>query len=262
MTVEQLYDGLSDMVPGSLSCDWDNDGIMVLPSAGQRVSKVLVALDADEYSCSYALENEFDVIVTHHPIIFRPLKKVSDVKLTSLIKNNISVFSFHTRLDAYVNGVNRALADKLLIADLQPLENGIGMIGRNRETMTVNEYAECVSKLLGTAVSYIPSEKEVKSVAVVGGSGGDFVENAISAGADVLVTGEAGYHVICDASEIGLHIFVCGHYETEFPVCAVLRNMIIALDDSLTVEIFHHRKIFVKKSKNLFDNVDNIAFEF
>ena len=93
ITVERLYGKLSDLIPASLSCDWDNDGLMVLPSPGLEVRRVLVALDADGYACSYAVKNGFDVIVTHHPLVFRPLKNVTDERLTSLIKNDIAVFS-------------------------------------------------------------------------------------------------------------------------------------------------------------------------
>lgn len=247
ITAEQLYNILSDLIPSSLSCDWDNDGLMVLPSPGLEVRKVLVALDADEYVCSYAVKNGFDAIVTHHPLVFRPLKNVTNEKLASLIKNDVAVLSFHTRLDAYSEGVNRVLAEKLQLRDISFLENGLGTIGNNPVGATVSEYAEYLGNLLETAVSFIPSEMAVKRVAVIGGSGGDYANIARDAGADVLVTGEAGYHDICDAADNGIYILACGHYETEYPVCSLLKKMILQADSDLYVELLPNKRIAVVK---------------
>ena len=104
------------------------------------MKKVLLSLDATEGAVEYAAENGFDAVVTHHPLIFRPIKTVSDSRFMSLIKNDIAVFSFHTRLDAVDGGVNTALSELLGITDTERFgDDGLGVFG-NVSPMTAREF--------------------------------------------------------------------------------------------------------------------------
>ena len=119
MTVRELYDRLSQMIPQSLSCEWDHDGLMICPNRDRKVSKVLVALDPTEDILELACREHFDVVLTHHPFLFHGLETVdeSDPKgkrVVELILNGVSVMCFHTRLDALEGGVNDALAETLM----------------------------------------------------------------------------------------------------------------------------------------------------
>ena len=111
-TVKALYDFLEEKIPRSLSSEWDNDGLMVCPDENAEVKKILFALDATDNVINFAKENSFDTIITHHPLIFSPLRSVNGEntvsrRAISLIKSGISVMSFHTRLDS-VGGVSSA----------------------------------------------------------------------------------------------------------------------------------------------------------
>ena len=117
-TIDELYRFLNEKFPENLRCDWDNDGLMVAAEPDREVYRVLCSLDVTDECVDYAIENKFDVIVSHHPMIFKPLKGVNYLdpvarKTIKLLKNNISVMSFHTRLDAAAGGVNDLFA-KLL----------------------------------------------------------------------------------------------------------------------------------------------------
>ena len=97
MTVKELYEALSERIPESLSCDWDNDGIMCAPDLSREVNRVLITLDVTEELADYAVERDFDLIVSHHPLVFRPISSLTEEnhvarKLIKLASNNISVF--------------------------------------------------------------------------------------------------------------------------------------------------------------------------
>ena len=105
MKTRELYNKLEERIPRSLSCQWDNDGLMCCPDGNKEVKRVLIALDVTGAVVDYAKNNGYDVIISHHPFIFNGLKSVDDegyisAKLISLIKSDIAVISFHTRLDA------------------------------------------------------------------------------------------------------------------------------------------------------------------
>ncbi len=243
-TLSELYKSLENIIPSELSCSWDNDGLMVSGDTEKTVKKALIALDATNSVIEYAIEINADVIITHHPLIFSPIRSLVSPKLITLVKKGISVLSFHTRLDALDEGVNSALAAKLCIENTEALSSELGLIGDAHTEISVNDYAEFVCKALGCdAVSFIPSEKTVRRVAVVGGSGKDYIDDAVRHGADVFVTGESGYHSMCDAADMGLHVIDAGHYETEQPVCEVLNDFIRRIDPDIKTFVYESKRI-------------------
>ena len=111
MNVAELYEYLNERIPASLSCEWDNDGLMCCPDPDKEVSRVLITLDVTDDAVSAAISGGYDLIVSHHPLVFRPLKSVTPYDITSarvieLIKSDVSVMSFHTRLDAVDGGAD------------------------------------------------------------------------------------------------------------------------------------------------------------
>ena len=244
MTVKQLYSILNSNIPTSLSCEWDNDGLMCCPDADAPVRRVLVALDVTERVVDTAIEGGYDLIVSHHPLVFKGIKSVNGAdpvarKLLKLIKHGISVFSFHTRLDALSGGVNDVLADALGIADAVSFgEEGIGKIGFLPEPVDAREFAERVKTALGAdAVLLSDAGVLCHRVAVLGGSGGDDLGAAIAAGADTYVSGELKFHQLNDAPELGVNLIEAGHFFTEQPVCDTLARMIRACDGTLTCNV-------------------------
>lgn len=247
MNVRELYSAMSELYPKSLSCAWDNDGIMVSPDLEREVKNVLVSLDATDAAIRYAIANGFDTLVTHHPMIFRGIKSVvtdnfSGRRVLDSVLGRLSVLSFHTRLDAADGGVNDALADILGYRPTARFGDGESPeIGRiiEIETMTAKEFAALVRDRLGCAAVRLNGnpDKEVTRVALCGGDGKDFVCPALIEGCDLFLTGDAGYNMAGDASEEGLVTIEAGHYHTEAPVCRILAEKIFEICGAYT-EIF------------------------
>lgn len=231
MNIVEFYEKLEELYPRSLSCAWDNDGIMCTPGAVYEIEKVLVCLDATEDAICYAIENGFDTVLCHHPMIFSGMKSVTPLnsvgrKVINAIMNNISVISLHTRLDAGDGGVNDALAEALCLRNVGKFGDAecetIGRIGTLKEEMTLLELASFVKKALGAPaveLSCDDSGDKVKTVAVVGGAGKDFIRVAKKAGADVIVIGEGSYNAVLDAAQDEMNIICAGHFYTEDVVC-------------------------------------------
>lgn len=243
-TVKEFYDYMDERIPSSLSCEWDNDGLMVCADACAEVKKVLLALDATDAVADYAVENGFDTVVTHHPMIFSPLRALSALDPTAkkaifLAKNGVSVMSFHTRLDALEGGVNDVLAEKLGVRDTVPFGpdgEKLGRIGVLESPMELYDFCKKTGEALSSpCVSAIGGKKSVKKVALLGGGGKDFVKSAAKCGADIFVTGEVTYNVMLDAAAMGLSLVTAGHYHTERPVLAYFEKIILEKFDDIEV---------------------------
>lgn len=245
MTVIELYQHLNELIPPSLSCEWDNDGLMCAPDHNREVKSILLALDITERVIDKAIEGNFDVILSHHPLIFRPLKNLSGCdpnsrNLLKLTQNGIAAMSFHTRLDALNGGVNDRLASILELNSVEILGHEgemIGRIGHLPRTMTFVDFAKSVkTKLDAPYVNCIASSSPVSKVALVGGDGKDFMLDAYKAGADVYLTGSISYNMMVDAAELGLGIIEAGHFHTEHPVLLFLEHLLHNLDNTLHIE--------------------------
>ncbi len=239
MTIIELYNALDARIPRSLSCPWDNDGLAVCPDKNAPVTGVYIALDATESAVNAALSQGCNVILTHHPLLFRGIKAVCDEttvsrKVIELIQKGMSAMSFHTRLDTVNGGVNDTLAACLDLADVtsfgdcdNPEGKKMGRIGYLKQLMYPHEFAAFVKERLhAPSVVYAPSSELIYCVAVLGGGGDGDVAAAMQAGADAYVTGELKYHQLCDIPFEGMTLVEAGHYHTEFPVCAVLSDMV------------------------------------
>lgn len=233
MTVWSFYRNLCELYPKSLSCDWDNDGLMCCADGEREVKKVLVSLDATKEAILYAAEGGFDTLLVHHPLIFRGISALTtedpvQERVLLAAKNGITVISLHTRLDCGTGGVNDTLAEILGLENVRSFgDSEYPHFGRIGETSfdTPEALCEKIKKATGAEkiIGYVC--REVKTVAVVGGSAGEFIEAAKVAGADTVVTGECKYHEGLDAMESGINVFAAGHYFTEMPVTETLRRL-------------------------------------
>ena len=241
MTVFELYRFLENKIPRSLSCEWDNDGLMCCPDPDREVKKVLLALDITEAIVNEAQEMGCDVILSHHPLVFRPVKALTTEggvprKLIRLVQNGISAMSFHTRLDAVCGGVNDMLAATLGLENVSafgPEGEQMGRIGNLAAPLSLEVFAEQVKKTLGAPFVLVSGAGQVSRVAVLGGEGDDFIREAESVGADVLVSGRLGYHPMTDAPEGSIALIEAGHYYTERPVLSALEKMVKEADGSI-----------------------------
>ena len=254
MTVQEIYDKLCERIPEYLREPWDNDGLMCSSDSTIEVKRALITLDVTENIVDYAIANGIDLIVSHHPLIFKPLPALTENshiarKVIKLIKNDIAVFSFHTRLDAVQGGVNDLLANALGLENVAPFgQDGeeIGRIGELAGPMSVKAFAANVRNALGTEqVLVADAGREVKRVAVLGGSGSDDVRAAIAAGADTYLTGELKHNYLADAPELGINLFAAGHFDTEVPVCGRIKELLLEADATLTVDIVSSNTVTV-----------------
>lgn len=239
MTIHELYKKLSFVIPRELSCSWDNDGIMCLPDGERKVGRVLLTLDVTEAAVDKAVKDKCDLIISHHPLIFKPIKSVSDKRLVKLIQNGIGVFSFHTRLDKVEGGVNTALAEMLGLKNTERFgEDMLGVIG-TIDPITDRDFAAFAKKKLGTPIAEgVLSGKVCTKIAVVGGDGDDYIDAAFIAGADMYISGSLGYNDMTDASTNGMSIMAAGHFYTENPVLHKLKEMILKVASDVECEMF------------------------
>ena len=244
MNAKQLYQKFEERIPSYLREPWDNDGVMCLPDGSSEIGRALVTLDVTEEIVDYAIERGFDLIVSHHPLVFKPLSSIDEEnhiarKLIKLICSGITVFSFHTRADKLVGGVNDRLADLLGMYDTAPFGDGdLGRIGTIDEPMEIQDFAYRVKQLLGAdAVRYADGFSDVHKVAVVGGDGKGYVKAAIDAGADTFLSGRIGYNVMEEATEMGINLIEAGHFYTEAHISEFFRDLLIDFDSGIYVEI-------------------------
>jgi dinuclear metal center YbgI/SA1388 family protein len=206
-----------------------------MPEPDRTIEKVLIALDITEAVVDRAVAESYDVIVSHHPLLFRGVKHltVEDPvarRSIKLCRAGITALSFHTRLDAVEGGVNDVLAEIRGLTNAVPFgSEAIGRVGTLSQDMTGEAFAALVAdRLNAPVVTLADSGRPIRRVAVLGGSGGDDVLAARATGADAYVTGEAPHHWLVDAPEMGLTLIVAGHHHTEAPVCEVLADIIRA----------------------------------
>ena len=238
MTIREFYAALEERLPRSLSWDWDNDGISCAPDLDAPVTGVLIALDPTEDAVEAAIESGCNVLLTHHPMLFRGLKTVDghdtgSRKVIRMIRHGITAMAFHTRLDAADGGVNDCLAAALGLTNIEPFGDNanpagkpIGRVGDLPAEMTADAFIEAVKTTLGLpSLIFAGCGKPVRRVAVVGGAGDDDIFAAAAAGADTYVTGELRYHQLCDAPYGDVNLIMAGHYHTEAPVLVRLAEL-------------------------------------
>lgn len=234
MTVEAVYQAIDAVAPFSETMDFDNTGVLV----GDRQAEVtdaLLCLDVTPRILREALECGAQLIISHHPVIFSPLRSApSGSMVYELVKSGVHVISAHTNLDkAYPFGVNHALAEALGLQNIRGAvadgQSYIAYMGDLPQEMTPEAFGLQVKEALGLkSLRYTPVNKLIRTVAVVGGAGGDYAEAAAENGADAFVTGEVKQHEAVAARQRGLALYEAGHYHTEILYRQMLADYLTA----------------------------------
>lgn len=231
-TVTHIYDAIDRLAPFWLTMDFDNTGILV-GDRNREVSCALLALDCTPAVVEQARQLGAQLIITHHPVIFHPLKRVNeDAVVYQLIRSDIAVISAHTNLDIAQGGVNDALVNAIGLRDCRGLEllneqtgAWLGRIGTLPEPLSPEAFAAHVKSCLNAAsVKFAAAPRAIHTVALCSGSGADCLDAAISAGADALLTSEVKQHEYLAAAAAGISIFDAGHFDTEDIVIEPLRD--------------------------------------
>lgn len=238
MNVQQIYNLIDEIAPFSTQMDFDNAGLLV-GDPQQKVTHALLALDCTPAVLAEAEELGAQLIITHHPLIWNPMKKVTaDSLVYQAIRKGLSVICAHTNLDVSPVGVNEYLARVLGLEDIEPLEilstdedsvYAMGRVGKLPHPLSSQQLAQRVNDLLGCrGLRYTGEAEEITRVAVAGGSGGSMVSKALAAGAQALITGDVKHDVFLTAAQAGLTLMDAGHFETETvvlpPLCELLQK--------------------------------------
>ncbi|HOA19143.1 MAG TPA: Nif3-like dinuclear metal center hexameric protein [Sedimentibacter sp.] len=226
MNLNNIINLLNEEVKLKEHESWDNSGLQ-LGSMEVNINKIMLTLDINKEAIEYAVQHKVDLIITHHPFFFGSIRKIDfdtyDGEIIKmLIKENINVYSMHTSYDMADKGVTYSLAKRLNILNYQVLHpinidnSGYGGIG-DVAPVNIIEYTKLVKEALGAEYVklYCNGEKTVRRVAFCGGSGGEFIEDAIRQKADLYITGDIKYHQAQEAVKNNLCIIDAGHYNTE-----------------------------------------------
>ncbi len=242
-TVQDILEILDTIASTSLAESWDNVGLMVGDPA-MEAAGVLVALDPTESLLDEALECGANIIITHHPLIFHPLKSIrTDLPLGGFLSkammNRIAVIGCHTNLDVVTGGVNDVLAAGLGLLETEPLTEskqsagqelkiGFGRIGHYSTPIGSDDFIKRLGRLFDLQVIGVAGKlpDRIETVALCGGSGSDLAEIARDKGAQVYLTAEIKHSVARWAEESGFCIIDGGHFATENPVVPVLVDML------------------------------------
>lgn len=234
--VKDVFDFIDSFAPFSAQCEWDNSGLIV-GEADKPVKKIAVVLDITPDAVRKAVEMNADLIVSHHPVIFKPVRSFTDTDIPFMLaKNGISAICAHTSLDVAKGGVNDALASALGFENAAPF-SGDGELSMLRvaETETSAEaLARLCAEKLSTGVRLSDCGKKIKKIAFCGGAGADFISAVVQADCDAYITGDVKHHEFLDANELGLTVIDAGHFETENPVVAVLAKK---LEENFDAEV-------------------------
>ena len=218
MKVQNVLDAVWEIAPRELAEEWDNVGLLI-GHPDREVTRILCALDLTGKVVDEAIEKGAELIVTHHPVLFRGRKNLREddpegAMLAKMIRNNISHIAMHTNFDNATPGVNDALAEALGLTDITA--NGDYLRVGNIQPMTLQDLILHTQTRLNAIVRpYGDREQIISRVAVLGGSGGDYYRAAIACGAQAFITGEIGYHIAMNAVDEGLCILDAGHDSTE-----------------------------------------------
>ena len=242
VTVGDIAKVLETLAPRELAEEWDNPGLLA-GSAGREVQRILLALDLRPHVIDEAASLGAELIVTHHPILFRGRKNLVEddaegALLCKLVRSECALIAVHTNFDSAERGVNDALAEKLGLREIQSLESGMRLGSVNPTQF--RELRATVGQRLGDVVrAYGDPAREIRRVAVLGGAGGGYWRIARKAGADAYVTGEIAYHLGLEAMDEGLCVMEAGHAATERPAIGLLKdglqNALDALQWNVTV---------------------------
>ena len=237
-TVYDIFSFMNELAPTERKMDFDNVGLLV-GHRDREVKTILTALDITDAVIREASELGADVIVAHHPLFFET-KRVTDEdgvgrKILALAENGIAAISMHTNLDAAEGGVNDALGEALGLKNLQLLHTdgidpegrpyGIGRVGELDGEMCLADFLAVVKhRLNAPGLRYVDGGKTVHRVAVLGGSGGGELDEALRAGCDTFLTADVKHHVWLSAREEGINLIDGGHFSTENTVVPVFTD--------------------------------------
>ena len=228
--IQQVCEYLDQFAPTRLAEEWDNVGLLTGDRAAE-CQKIMTCLTVTPDSAAEAIEQGASLIVSHHPLPFRPLKRLTTDSTPSrlvweLARANVAIYSPHTGFDSALEGINQSLAEKIGLEQIKPLKLipddqqslGSGRVGRLAgDGQSYPAFVDSVKSAFGKQAIKVVGRRDavVKKVAVACGSGGSFLSDAIFSGCDTFVTGEATFHSCLEAQAGDVNLVLIGHYDSE-----------------------------------------------
>lgn len=248
-TVQLIIDSfLAPFAPVELAESWDNVGLLV-GRRDQPVRKIMTCLTINQASANEAADKQVDLIVSHHPMPFHALKRITDETATgrillTLMEARIAVYAPHSAFDSAARGINQRLAMGLGLTEIRPIQVldeqtglGIGRQGALASPQTLESLARSVKQFLNCGnVDVVGSaNQKIETVAVTCGAAGSLFELVKKAGVDALVLGETNFHTYLDALDAGIGLVLPGHYATERFACQELSDELAAVFPDIEV---------------------------
>lgn len=228
-SIQDICDFLDWFAPQRLAEEWDNVGLLV-GDRNSTANRVMTCLTITPASAAEAINKGCDLIVSHHPLPFQPLKKItadaiSTRMLLDLIRAEVAVYSPHTGFDSAAHGINQSLAELVGMENPKPIipipndpdELGSGRIGNLNPSISLAELVDRLKASLSVGHVGVVGQMDATThrIALACGSGGTFLESARQLGCDTFVTGEANFHTCLEAEATNTNLILLGHYASE-----------------------------------------------
>lgn len=247
-TVSDIIDVLDRIAPQALAEEWDNVGLQV-GDPRRPVKNIWVALDPTYQVVNAACQQNVDLLITHHPLIFKPLQSLDfrtpEGSIIDLaVRHRLVIFAAHSNLDSAQGGINDVLAGRIGLDDLRPLARakepqliapdqgtGIGRVGRLESALDLKSLAQMIKKKLKLRHLRLSGDPDlpVKKVAVCSGSGASLLADFFASGAQVFVSGDLRYHDARDVEAANLGLIDIGHFASEHLIVDVLAQRLTGL---------------------------------
>ncbi len=251
MIIQDVIEYFNTHYPNDLAYEWDNVGLQI-GSTKEKVTGIHIALDLNLEVIDEAKEHGSNLIITHHPFLFKSLSRIDydayeGQIIQALINNNITVYAAHTNYDIGANGMNKVLADKLDLKNQRPLamitdDEGIGRIGTLKKR-TLREFIVHLKDSFDLETVRLVSTKkhlDIETVAILGGSGADSdLRNAYNENVDIYLTGDISYHQAHDILHLGLTAIDIGHATEHHFAAGLKAELDKAFDIPITVSDFN-----------------------
>ncbi len=246
LSVKDIIEIIEKAAPLDLQYSWDNSGFLC-GSVNKEVKKLYLTLDVNMYTVNEAVKLGADMILSHHPVLFKGANNINydtpqGYVIKEIIKNDIALYASHTPMDCAAGGINDVLADKLGIINKKIIEKndkydgcGLGRCGDLENAVTLREFVSRVKKALKTPFVRVCGAPEtiIKRAAVGGGACDELIPAAKKSGADVMVTADMKYHISMDSVESGICVIDAGHYPTESFVIEIFEELLKNTDTEL-----------------------------
>jgi len=228
MKAREIINILEKKFPRSNAEEWDNVGLLI-GDYDKEIKKIQFSIDATVEAIENAISKNVDMIITHHPVIFKAIKNINEQeilgkKIRALIKNDINVYSIHTNLDSSIDGLNDYVLKQLGVGEYKILDFeedkncGIGRVFKIQQEKTLENFIEELKlklKISNLRVISKDMESKIKKIALINGSAMSYWRKAKKEKVDLFITGDVGYHDALDTREAGINVIDFGHFESE-----------------------------------------------